>query len=1213
MSTLVETRDKVWKFCNTPISELLGWKHETVLDTVEAVNTTVAVGVAATVAAGVAIPTAIPVMATALPFILISIRCFKRYHEKPLQERSLSDCALLAIELAYLKSLTKFLEHYNLPGGTNAETISQEVERQIQEVEKLQFSDQEIGKAIIAGFPNSKLAEKLNNLLLTQLQQIGLNSQDAQTLTARVTWSVHPYLNQAIAEAKTELKPLAEVYRDGWRKEQEKYYSIANYLEKLIASKPLEQVFNESFTFRDIYVPLQAQSVDSNGKIDQKTRPVEIESWVKEILATPAKRSQVMFIQGAPGRGKSVFCRMFADWVRQHLHPVWTPILIRLRDIDNFEENFENTLRNAVGYDFANNDDGWLTDSNTRFLFLLDGFDELRMEGRKSGGLEQFLKQVGRFQEKCKENSEMGHQVIITGRSLALQGIERFMPPNLERVELLPMDDNLQQKWLSKWAAQVGEDKKVAFKQFLQDRKCPKKVKQELAREPLLLYLLAAMHRDNKLDISMFAGANVTKAKILIYQQSLEWVLTEQRPQWLNRELTGQETDGLRRILAEAGLCVVQAGGEHAPVKMIEERLKDDDAAMGLFEQARQRHGENALKNALAAFYLQPAAGNQGGGVEFAHKSFGEFLCAERLQESLEDWTRPGTKRYQEFNTPNDLMNWEIYDLLGGFPLTPEIMEYLMALLADSQEFRPVQLFQRLENFYFAWCKGDFINLTTETLPQIKARQIDAHLSSQGTAWGQRDVDILAGLNVLILLLELHRYAQTRDELKDQIVFYPCGKPGTDNFDEDRLLQVIGYSCCISVLAFSNIVGSFLSGANLSGANLRRANLSGANLSSANLSDANLSGANLNGINLSDADLSRANLRGADLSDADLSSAYLIDVNLRSADLSGTDLSDADLSGTDLSRANLNGINLNGVNLSGANLNGINLSGVNLSGANLNGVNLSGADLSGADLSRTDLNGVKLSDAYLSDADLSDTDLSGVDLSRVNLSGANLSRVDLSGADLSRTDLSGADLRGVDLSGANLSDTDLSGANLSDTDLSGVDLSGANLSDTDLSGANLSGANLSNTDLSGANLSDTDLSGANLSGANLSGADLSGADLSGADLKGVNLSDADLSNADLSNADLSGVNLSDANLSDANLSDANLSDADLSNADLSGADLKGVNLSCANLSDANLSDADLSDADLENATWNEYTNFQSLRGWETSVNMPEELKKLLSS
>jgi len=165
----------------------------------------------------------------------------------------------------------------------------------------------------------------------------------------------------------------------------------------------------------------------------------------------------------------------------------------------------------------------------------------------------------------------MGHRVLITGRSLALHSIERLMPSNLEQVGIVAMDSELQQQWLSKWEVQVGTEKTSAFKQFLQDWRCPERV-QKLAEEPLLLYLLAAMHRDNELTVDLFDGASGTTAKILIYQRSLDWVLTKQRPELLNRELTEQDTEDLRRILTEAGLCVVQSGGECASVTMIEER-----------------------------------------------------------------------------------------------------------------------------------------------------------------------------------------------------------------------------------------------------------------------------------------------------------------------------------------------------------------------------------------------------------------------------------------------------------------------------------------------------------------------------------------------------------------------------------------------------------------------------------------------------------------
>ncbi len=350
--------------------------------------------------------------------------------------------------------------------------------------------------------------------------------------------------------------------------------------------------------------------------------------------------------------------------------------------------------------------------------------------------------------------------------------------------------------------------------------------------------------------------------------------------------------------------------------------------------------------------------------------------------EHLKAWTQyEETEDGKQLVILEDQMNWQIYDLLGFGRLRPEIVESLMRLLTKKQDFSWEQLFKRLENFYHNWCKGKFIDSAKETLPQKKLQQLQQY-GIQGL--GQREVDIYAGLNVMILLLELHRYAQGRDDLKQEIVFYPSGQTGADNFEEYQLTRVINYSDCFQLGTFSSVVGQFLSDANLSGADLNRANLG-----DANLSYANLSGANLN----------RANLNRANLSDANLSGAYF----------GGASLSDANLSGADLSAASLNG-------------------------ADLSNANLSGANLSGANLSRANLYFAVLGEANLSEANLRDADLSEANLSNSNFSCANLKRANLTRANLKSANLKGTNLCGADLWGANLSHANLSQKKLGDMD-----------------------------------------------------------------------------------------------------------------------------------------------------------------------------------
>ncbi|WP_193200380.1 pentapeptide repeat-containing protein [Nostoc sp. MG11] len=910
----------------------------------------------------------VQVISAGLPFVPFAIALIKFYREKTHTEPTLEDCVVIISQAAYLESFAQVLGNnkYVLGRWNSYADSNQALDKALKKLEKFELTD-EITNSVISSFSQSSLAERFNEVLLTKLELVGLSQPEAQEFTESVARNTKIYFLKALALAGDSAQPLADLYKNGGTEEIKKYKSIQDYLKEKIEPKPQETVFKETFTYSDIYVKPNAMKVDNNGKIDKESKTFSLEDWVKSIILDTNSNAQkkVIFIQGGTGRGKSIFCRIFADLVRRDLYQRWIPILIRLRDIEEFQPSLKETLSSRLQqYYFALKND-WLIDNDTKFLFILDGFDELRIERSNNSSVKSFIRQIGSFQEDYAKR----HQVIITGRAMALHGIED-LPPNLERVEIAEMNIELQAQWFDNWRRQFPTDETTKFQQFLQDNQssCPEQVK-ELAKEPLLLYLLTAMHRDNELDINEFKQATGTAAKILVYEQALKWVLTEQRSDRrypdLNKELTGQNPEALRRILAEAAVCVVQSGGESASMEMVKSRLEQDYEAKELIAKAEEKLGGEALKTALGAFYIKS---NDSGGVEFFHKSFSEFLCAERLKRSIEDWTELG-KRGKPFNVNDQELCGEIYDLLGYGGLTPEIIEYLMALLRASSEFKPQELLQRLNKFYLDWCQGGFIDLHEgTTLPQQKARNLEKR---GGRNLGQRQVDIYTGLNVMILLLELHRYAQTQDELKDKVAFLPCGEADSDNFDPERLLRIISYSNSVDLSTFSSTIGYFLSAADLFGANLSRANLSRANLSRANLSRA---------------DLSRADLFGAHLSRANLDGAHLA-----GADLFGADLFGADLFGADLSRANLDGADLFGANLSRANLDGANLSHANLNGANL---------------SRANLNGANLDEANLYDANLYDANLSRANLDGANLDVANLSRTNLLGAHLDGANLS---------------------------------------------------------------------------------------------------------------------------------------------------------------------------------------------------------------
>jgi hypothetical protein len=199
--------------------------------------------------------------------------------------------------------------------------------------------------------------------------------------------------------------------------------------------------------------------------------------------------------------------------------------------------------------------------------------------------------------------------------------------------------------------------------------------------------------------------------------------------------------------------------------------------------------------------YLQPDIPP----VKFLDDDFAENLVATELKEAIVDWsssivTRKGTQDQID----QDRLEWQIYDLLGDGCLAREIVDRLWTMLDNSDDWRPVRLFDRLNEFWESWCDGAFIDREpSDNLPQKKMRLLREQMPECGQHWGIRQVDVYTGLNILILLLNLNSYARKRDELKDEIVFYPNGKPGHE--DLDRLRKVISYGESIELGIFKNV------------------------------------------------------------------------------------------------------------------------------------------------------------------------------------------------------------------------------------------------------------------------------------------------------------------------------------------------------------------------------------------------------------------------
>jgi hypothetical protein len=685
-----------------------------------------------------------------LPFASVGIELLRLYWMVTKTEPTLENSVALAAQMAYLESFHSVLERADAETKETLKKIklADLLERQMTKSEPISLSKAQ-AKKTLTQLRKSELAAVFDAALGELLESAGLPGRQVKVLVDQVAWGTPKYLYGVVAELKDEVKPLAEFLQTDGLRIQEKFDSIEDYLEYEIQLLPYEQVFDEAdplVTFSDLYVPLKVQPLNSDGQVESE-RKVNIHAWTEELLENVERKKvkfstentklrKVGFIEGEAGRGKSVFCRMLAAGVRLELYPAFVPILIRLRDVRVLENNLTQTLTTHLqDLDFVQSDSGWLTDINTRFLLIFDGFDELLLQGRESGGLKELVQQLCDFQR----NSH--HQCLVTGRPLALQGVDRMLTQTdgLVRVRLEPMSDRQRNEWMGNWAKLFGVVEARQFKAFL--KACPKDIRDQLAREPLLLYLLGRLHRERQLNAQMFAGAKKMQAKVRMYDESIKWVLERQR-QEVSEQIPGLTAEDLRQVLQDAALCVTQSGNEMAKLTMLKSRFTDDANPLArLLKQAQtetQKTEEKTLNNLLTAFYLKPGEGDKTGSVEFAHKSFGEFLFAERLKVAFDDWVELDKRQRLRLNETE--IARQIYDLFGYGALTGEVVAYLKELLLFESEFdKIVLLFQRLYQFYANWCDVLYIDKAPgENLPQSKMIQ----MSAMGVPLGLRQVDI---------------------------------------------------------------------------------------------------------------------------------------------------------------------------------------------------------------------------------------------------------------------------------------------------------------------------------------------------------------------------------------------------------------------------------------------------------------------------------------
>ncbi|MBD3306767.1 NACHT domain-containing protein [candidate division KSB3 bacterium] len=883
----------------------------------------------------------------AAPFVTGFLRQMQAQHP---EEFDLHTYAALAIQHAYLDAFQSAMNmaklRLDMRFDLNQEPIPEQ-QRQALHNAIEQFREVEIDVTQI-DFPHlhesSLVRDYLETISVMWLQaRVFRHEDDAYEVANRarqISDLLYPHLLQILVEYGDFYAPLTEYVDETYHRELQRHGDVERYRASLMR-RVLKPLFHEPVTLSDVYVELDAtdstrkQKFPESVRFHESFREITEDHWqegkTSQLLQTvldhlEAHHDQVLFIQGDPGSGKTTFCHLLAATVAAE-RLEWLPVLICLRDF-RFDPKiqFEDGVKQYLAPSFT------LTDAllrTRRVLFILDGFDQLHFSADPTSSLQVFFDHLACFQKTCAAGNRVSHKVLVTGRSSQIQDIESDLPANFLRLKIEQMGTSQVEAWVSQWATLWGESTATEFQTFLEHAKVlqpppdePAESLATLAHEPLVLYMLAAMARGG---VPIRELLETPTGRTDIYDRFVSWVCGDTRTYYIgyhtNRllEQSAVSPPDLRRFLQEAAFFTWHSGQEGVPINQMSRYL---GATVPETTRTLLTSGFDGIQNQLLSFPF-PLHDQDTRPVTFCHKTFREYLAAEKIAEVLKDLGQSPQSPSAQLNDIRAIAA-RIYAVFGTALLTEEIRTFVLRILTHTLSPQAIrQIAARLYPVYLGYSDGLWMN---EGLSRTQANELRRH----GVHRDVLQCEVYAGINLFVFLCHLYQ------EIGEP--FDICGREQDGTFDPNRFRKILGFGELIGTFALFRRIHHLLG----------RVRLRGANLLCANLRRGNLEGADLEGVILRDANLRSANVRGANLQHADLRVANLQDADFRDVDLRGANLEDANLRETNFQQANLQEANLLCADLRNADLQDAQLQKTVLYGVNLRGANLQGADVTDA-------------------------------------------------------------------------------------------------------------------------------------------------------------------------------------------------------------------------------------------------------------------------
>lgn len=537
------------------------------------------------------------------------------------------------------------------------------------------FDDLIIPSDFLTREAQAEVVDTISPLIEVWLTNINVSTFDASNISNRLRNIISRSLAEEWKERPTHYASAVPAFStpfDVSSKYEQELSSYFTHLETIAD----EQVFDETFSLRQIYLPLRCtweipkneRATSSSNDVAYVEKPAYAIGWLEdkvlEWVNDSTSKHHICMVKGGPGSGKSSFAKIIAGKLATlQKRPLFIPLhLLNLKSsIDDAVEEYVKDPQYFTTFSFSEFAQGGC-------VIIFDGLDEIQLQGRLAQEAAQsFMTELLRFL-LTKSGDRRRIISIVTGRDVAVQstdtivrshGISLNVSPyafNERHHEIIDSTSNPDLKKIDQrdqWWKTYGSLTGLEYTEM------PPQLRvgalDDITVHPLLNYLVAlaikqGLSVDNTTDINA------------VYKYLLRAVYERGWAKSSHPALNGLNYNDFLRLLEEVALCVWHGAGRTTTLKEVDAHCRSH--GLGELIDSLKAGATSGISKILLAFYFKQQGARDDGEktFEFTHKSFAEYLISSRLTRLVNQSAKQLQQNFEDresgWDSTTCLMRW---------------------------------------------------------------------------------------------------------------------------------------------------------------------------------------------------------------------------------------------------------------------------------------------------------------------------------------------------------------------------------------------------------------------------------------------------------------------------------------------------------------------------------------------------------------------------